>query len=198
MAARRTSGWGIASLLWAWVCVLALAGVSVRFGARSMAALREAQRLEALGAEITYAHETFGLHADPLRYRAMRGISQWLGVRIPSVIHQAHFPDRSLDDAALHQLARVESLRVLRCGFDEVSPTGLKDLARLRNLRYLSLVAPAVTLEDLRPLRSLPNLRTLILKEAQLSDADREELHRWFERTNVQVATTTPGGSERA
>jgi hypothetical protein len=192
MSKRDRRSWGFASLLWCWACVFVIAGLCLHCGAQSAAALSDARRLESLGGEVTYAHETYGKHADPLSYRAIRYLTHFMGFRVPSSVHQAHFRGRRLNDAALAQLATVDSLRVLSCQCDVETGRGLQNLSNLRNLRFLELAAPSASLDDLRPLRGLPNLQTLILDECQLTPADCDEVSRWFERTSIRRRSDAP------
>jgi Leucine-rich repeat (LRR) protein len=79
-------------------------------------------------------------------------------------------------DAALKDLATLESLHTLDLSFTELTDDGLKNLSSLKSLHVLCLVATKVTDLGLKELAGLKSLDTLELRALNVTDVGLKEL----------------------
>ncbi|MGB7348095.1 MAG: hypothetical protein WBD20_27970 [Pirellulaceae bacterium] len=85
----------------------------------------------------------------------------------------------TIDDSVAARFSRMPNLRSLNWFDSTISDHGASDLAKLSQLQSLS-VAGDITAEGVKEFVKLPNLTSIFIRSSKLSEADKQELPRFF------------------
>jgi hypothetical protein len=81
-----------------------------------------------------------------------------------------------INDAALAQIAKITSLRILNIPQAEVTDAGLAHLAELFNLEQLRIGSPHISLAGIAEIAALPSLKRLHLIDLPVTDEGLQKL----------------------
>lgn len=111
-----------------------------------------------------------------------QGFSAWSP---NAAIESLYLVSTALDDAGLHQVGRLHSLKTLQLGQTKITDAGLPAVDHLSNLETLSLSNTAVTDAGLVSLRDLRKLSTLMVRDTGTTPRGVVELRRMLPAARV-------------
>lgn len=95
-----------------------------------------------------------------------------------SQLESLYLVSTAVDDAGLHQIGRLPSLKTLQLGHTKITDAGLPAVDHLSNLETLSLSNTAVTDAGLISLRDLRKLSTIMVRDTGATSRGVLELRR--------------------
>lgn len=101
-----------------------------------------------------------------------------------------------ITDAALPQIATLQSLKVLSLAKTDIGDAGLRHLTELPNLEVLYLLGTSVTDASTETLQQMTSLKQLYLQETAVSDAALAKLRAVLKETAILPEPSSPNDEE--